>query len=124
MGTINKKEIYEVLDLVVTSVEAGNINKKIKDEDIYVAFSGVVDGIDKPVKLILKGKQAKAIYNAFLIDGNTLCEEVTECDIKFEKIVTVDFIALLKEDRPKELVLYNPASIVFRYVYSWEDEGE
>lgn len=114
MASLSKVEIFQVEGMSISSVEKGNVGK-VKDEEAFVAFSGRIPGVDKAVKLILKGKQAVTVYDTFLKDSGTLSGQVEFDGMRVNKVVTVSFTATLKEDRAREIALKDPTGLKFDY---------
>ena len=97
----------------IVSVEKGNIEKiEVPVESRVCAFTMRVDGVSLPVKVILKGKSAIAIYQNELKYGRTIWTEDSGT------IVNID--AEIREVREKEFVVHNPTCIDFFVVKSYK----
>lgn len=118
----NKKSSMNVVNYVkvtnapILSVERGNINKT---DNPVIAFSVEIDGIEKKVKALVKGKMAKTIYYNFLHSGKTKPDTKEETDEYYgmEKYVTVSFTGNERETRETEIVLDGIRDVVFNYEY-------
>ena len=117
-GSFSDSRIITVLDAPVISVEAGNYFKKDKATPTFIAFSVKVEGQDKLVKLILKGKVADGVYDLMLSHGNTKSETVEfKGAFNCTKIATVSFVSVFKEETKTEIKCVNPLELSFSFNY-------
>lgn len=103
----------------ILSVEQGSI--KSNPNNPVIAFTVETEG-EKNIKCIVKGKQAKIIYNFFLKEGFTKPKTVTTDSITVAKTCRVSFTGIFKEERKNEIVLHQLTDVSFNFNYLIENE--
>lgn len=112
---MSEKNIQEFVGLKIRNVEIGNVLKDVAVPVCAITFQGDEDyycGMN--IKLILKGKYAKAIYNDYLKAPSEYLPKIgTVAELNCCSSLEVNVVAEFRELRKNEVVFHNPQVMEF-----------